>query len=384
MNPFCAFLALWLPALGLVQAQGITPRPADEDSKPDAAAASTPTRSRVAVVEDPSLVFRFQADPDRAAKAFNRALLALTGRNSIRDAWLSLIRPTDRIGIKISTGGHGSYGSTPAILGAILEGLHRAGVPMDRVILWDRPPASMSAAGFAPGTGPGGWRILSVFPGVGYDPEKFYFNEVVGQLIWGDYEFKGRGLDVAAMLDVADPKGAADRAGPRREGQLNSQISNRSYFTRILTRETDKIINVAAMTDHPDVGLYGCLASLALSSIDNYRRFLGRGIAGDPAIAEIWEHDALRGKVVLNVMDGLVAQFAGGPNFTPNYAQAAGLIFLSRDPVAIDALALARIEQWRADRKVVPVGDLARHISGAASVGLGLADPTKLDLIRVP
>ncbi len=388
MNFRVAFLVLLsLLAPGSLHAQDVAPRPAEELIPPNAdsqAQPSRPARSRVVIVEDPSLVSRFQPDPERTAAAFNRALLGLTERPTVREAWLSLIRPGDRIGLKISTSGHGSYGSTPALIGTILDGLRRAGVPMERVVLWDRPPASMVAAGFPPGTGPGGWRNLAVFPGVGFDPAVFYFNEIVGQLIWGDHEFKGRSFDVAAMLDIADPKGAADRAGPRREVPSAHQISNRSYFTRILTREADKVINIAAMTDHPDVGLYGCLASLTLSSVDNYRRFLGRGIAGDPAIAEIWEHDALRGKVVLNVMDGLVAQFAGGPSFTPNYVQPAGLILLSRDPVAIDSLALARLERWRSDRKVVPIGDLARHIPSAANAGIGHADPSKIDLIRVP
>lgn len=386
MTPRMVMVGLGLSAMLVPVSFGqVEPRPVEGELASAVAPAvpAKPLRSRVAVVEDPTLVTRFRVDGDRAAEVFNRALMALTGRATLREAWLSFIRPSDRIGVKISTSGLGNYGSTPAVIGVILDGLRQAGVPMERVIVWDRAPAAMTAAGFAPGRGAGGWRNLAVFPGLGYDPDVFYFNEVVGQLIWGDHEFRGRSFDVAAMLDVADPKGAADRARPKREVVASAQTSNRSYFSRIITREVDKIINVAAMSDHPDVGLHGCLASLALAAVDNYRRFLGRGIHGDPALAELWEHDALRGKVVLNVMDGLVAQFAGGPTFTPNYAQPAGVLMLSRDPVAIDAMALERLERWRAERQVVEIGGLARHVRSAASAGVGQGDPTKMEVVRV-
>lgn len=386
MNRLARLVALSALLVGVCFAQSVAPRPAEE---PDTAYFPPPTprpdRARVVVVDDPSLVSRFRADPARTQQAFNLALLTLTRKGNVRDAWLSLVNPSDRIGLKISTGGAGSYGSTPAIIESILAGLRQAGVPMNHVIVWDRTPTTMAAAGFPTGLTRGGWRNMAVFPGAGFDSKVFYFNEIVGQLIWGDLEFQGRSLDVGAMMDAADPSRVKDRAGlPNRPGlPAATQVSNRSHFTTIVTQQITKIINVAAMSDHAEVGVHGCLSSLALSAVDNQRRFTSPSNAGDPGIAEILDHDALRGKVALNVMDGLIAQFAGGPTFRPNYAQPAGLIFLSLDPVAIDTLALQRLEQWRLDRKVVPIGSLARHIRSCGGYGIGIHQRERIDVITL-
>jgi len=77
---------------------------------------------------------------------------------------------------------------------------------------------------------------------------------------------------------------------------------------------------------------------------------------------------------VLNIMDGLVAQYAGGPQPQPNFAVHHATILASKDPVAIDALAVRQIEQWRARARLAPITPLAQYVQAAGQLGLGNAE----------
>jgi uncharacterized protein (DUF362 family) len=375
-----------------LHAQALRIDPVTGEKLPDAAPADA--KSRVFMVENPALVSQFQVNESAAQDAFNRALMAYTGTSSVKDAWLSLVSPGDTVGLKIASSGGTVMGQHRPVVQAIISGLLQAGIPASNIILWDKFDYSLKGAGYAPDTTTtGGWQVRSAIPGAGFDPKVFYFNEVVGQLIWGDSEFKGKkqfdikSLYAAAEAKTPDPAAAGtaggNTGGSGSNGGGSSQISNRSYITKLVTQDTTKLINIASMTDHAEVGIAGCLSSLALSSVDNSRRFTAQGVYGDPAIAEILTNDAFADKVVLNVMDGLIIQFAGGPNFAPLYADSAGILMLSKDPVAIDSLVLERIERRRAERQVVPIGDAARHIATCARMGLGTNKPEKIEVIPI-
>ena len=70
-------------------------------------------------------------------------------------------------------------------------------------------------------------------------------------------------------------------------------------------------------------------------------------------------------------MDALVVQYAGGPRFQPNYAFEHGTIYVSRDPVALDALAVQKLNEWRQNSRLTPVGKRADWLETAAQLGLG-------------
>ena len=77
---------------------------------------------------------------------------------------------------------------------------------------------------------------------------------------------------------------------------------------------------------------------------------------------------------------GLVAAYAGGPEPHPNYAVHHATLLASRDPVAVDAVALRTIEGLRAARNFPPIGERAMHIEVAAQLGLGTADLTRVQV----
>ncbi len=159
------------------------------------------------------------------------------------------------------------------------------------------------------------------------------------------------------------------------------QTSDESHLARIVSSEVTKIINVPVMSDSSSNGLAGCLYNVTIPNIDNWRRFsAGFGVT---AIAELYSNQSIGKKVVLNLMDGLAAQYAGGPQSQPNYAVHYATLLASRDPVAIDTIALQRIEEWRKKAAFPPIGQHAAHIMVAGQIGLGNANPTNIEVRNV-
>jgi hypothetical protein len=150
--------------------------------------------------------------------------------------------------------------------------------------------------------------------------------------------------------------------------------SDESHVARIVTSEVTKIINVPVMSDSPSCGIAGCLYNVTIPNIDNWRRFTQGIPYGVGAIAEIYRSQFIGPKVVLNIMDGLVAQYAGGPQSHPNYAVHHATILASKDPVAIDALAVRQIEEWRVKARLAPITPLAQHVQAAGQLKIGNAE----------
>jgi uncharacterized protein (DUF362 family) len=164
-------------------------------------------------------------------------------------------------------------------------------------------------------------------------------------------------------------------------GKVESDIDTRSHLPLVLTKTITKLINVPVLQDHDPCGIAGCLYNLSIAAVDNQRRFETPNQHGDPAIADICAMPQVRGKLVLNVMDGLVGGYAGGPAFKPQYSWNYGGLLFSRDPVAVDVVALELLEAKRREAKVSAIGSQAGHITAAGRLGLGQSDRDKIELI---
>ncbi|HEV3273221.1 MAG TPA: DUF362 domain-containing protein [Candidatus Methylacidiphilales bacterium] len=321
--------------------------------------------SPVIIAERPEAVQGFTADPEQVRQMVDRDLLTLTSSRDIGTAWKRLgITPRDIVGIKITTAGGPGFCTHPALVRAICDGLQAAGVPPAQIIIWDKFRDKMRPAGYALRAATDGQpAIASIVPGNYYDPAVFYKNGVIGNLIWGDYQFN-QGVD----SDFYD----------------SSPVVSRSYYTKFVTQACTKLINVPVLSYNEQFGIDGCLSSLALGSTDNNRRFLGPPSYGDPAIDEVFDQDFIRRKVVVHILDALVAQCAGGPAFNPQFCRQFGAIYVGRDPVAIDSLALPRLEKIRREMSVPTVGNTSCYLTSAAVLGLGTTDRRRIQFLRVP
>jgi uncharacterized protein (DUF362 family) len=153
-----------------------------------------------------------------------------------------------------------------------------------------------------------------------------------------------------------------------------------SHFARILTTDVTKIINVPVMGCSETNGIAGCIYNMTLPNIDNWRRFTQPMGFGRESLAEIYSNPLIQKKVVLNIMDGLIAQSAGGPQSQPNWAVHHATLYASKDPVSLDAMAARKLEEWRLRASLPSIGHNADYIKAAAQIGLGNESPNRYQI----
>ena len=316
----------------------------------------------VVAVRDPGMIANYQTDNAKVREAVNRLVMEVTKQPSVAAAWSSLVRPTDRVGLKISAAGQQFFATHHAIVNAVVGGLAQAGISADRIIVWDRSEDDLKEAGYRER---GGYRVRWSYPGRAYAPKKVYVSSVLGQLIWGDLDFTRR----YSTFEI-DP-----------EKKPRDNLSSNSHFANVLANDVDKVINLPVLSAHASCGLAGALYNMTIPNIDNWRRFTTGFAQSDPAIPEIYSDPVILDKVVLTIMDGLVAQFAGGPEFQPNYAVHHATIYASLDPVAIDTVALKEIDKWRVRARMRPNETDATYLLTAREYGLGNAGDGKVRIV---
>jgi hypothetical protein len=278
----------------------------------------------------------------------DRIVMAATAQPDGPAAWRSLVSPDDKVGIKISAAGGELFTTHKDVVSAIADGLVGAGVRRENIIVWDRQLAGINEAGYRNF----GYRLAAIEPRDGFDGTAVLSAPLLGKLIWGDLRYV--------------PHVGANPIALERENS-----SDESHFAKILTQQVTKVINVPVMSDSSAAGLAGCVYNMTLPNIDNWRRFTQYEYAGAVGIAQVYADATISRKVVLNIMDGLIATYAGGPEAHPNYAVHEATLLAGKDPVAIDVLALARLEELRARAKLPAIGERAAHVRASAEMGLG-------------
>jgi len=341
------------------------------------------SKSRVAYLENPNLLNNYDPKPDAVKKAVDSLLAALTGKEKSEDAWQEIgITSDDTVAIKIAALGDPRTSTSEEVVNAVTDSLIDAGVKPEKIIIWDRLEREMTRSGFPVGTPRGKVQTRAVIaaatsdtPGLGWDAETSpYFNPTMGELIYGDLKFQPSLLD--GMPASTPSGGGADRT------------PYWSYYTKLVTRKDVKVVNLGTMTSDSNLGIYGCCASLALGSVDNNRRLQKPNSDQDTSIGEILTSDSLKPKTVLHISDGLVVKFAGNSSrFDANFAATPGILLASKDPVALDSMAVDRFEQLRLNPGpgVPPIPKIGNvpHLAGAALVGAGNADPKKIEIVNV-
>ncbi len=288
-----------------------------------------------------------QLNEDAVSELIDQAMMQLTGRSSAKEAWRDIVLPDDIVGIKINPLAGPELSTHSIIVDKIVEGLYGAGVLRKQIIIWDRFEEHLLNAGYPIQQDESEVRTFaSDTEGIGYDDEVFYESE----------------KDSVA----------------RREND-----STRSQYSRIVTQQVDVLINVPVLKHHAMAGVSGCLKNLAFGSVNNTRRFHGKPLYCNPAIGEILEHKVLKEKLVLNIVDGLVASFDKGPTYHAESAWKYGSLFISADPVVLDVLVLQTVNQKREEMELDSMSKLANHITTASKLGLGTNTLDQADLRQV-
>ena len=288
-----------------------------------------------------------QLNEDAVSELIDQAMMKLTGRASAKEAWRDIVLPDDTVGIKINPLAGRELSTHPIIIDKIIGGLYGAGVLHKQIIIWDRFEEHLLNAGYPIKRDEGDVRTFaSDTEGIGYDDEVFYESE-------------------------------KDSITRRENG------STFSRYSRIVTQMVDVLINVPVLKHHEMAGVSGCLKNLAFGSVDNTRRFHGKPLYCNPAIGEILEHKVLKEKLVLNIVDGLVASYDKGPTYHAESTWKYGSLFVSTDPVILDVLVLQTVNQKREEMELNSVSKLANHITTASALGLGTNTLDQADLQKV-
>ena len=317
---------------------------------------TTGARAHVLMVENPNATYQYQPETAHIQAMVNRGLTNFTGQTTVAGAWRSLISTQDVVGIKVYSAAGPISGTRPAVVAAVIHGLLDAGLPPEHVIIWDRHADDLRAAGFFKLADQLGVRAAGGADG-GYDPTNFYLpgTPIIGQLVWGDLEF----------------------------GEKGPEVGKKSFVSRFLSHRITKIISIAPLLNQDAVGVCGHLYGLAMGSVDNTMRFENNPERLAVAVPEIYALPALGDRVVLNLTDALIGQYEGGEKGLLQYSTVLNQLWFSRDPVALDTLAVRELDR---ERRVINAPGFKPNpelYANAALLQLGVNDPARIQVEKL-
>lgn len=292
-----------------------------------------------------------------------QAMLALTGATTINQAWLKFVNPSDRIGLKVNPIGGNLLSTSHAVVKAVLNQLEDAGIPKSNLTIWDRREFQLHEAGFTEENYPG-IRIVGTEckdkDGSYYGPDGKLYSE--GRIdkewfYWADVEGEYDDYTIPYMVNGG----------------------KHSYFTNILTKELDKVINIPILKNAGS-SITLCLKNLGYGVISNTGR-LHAQLWGETT-AQVCAFPPVRDKVVLNIVDGIVGCYQGGPGANPQFIIPFKTVLAGTDPVAVDRIGYDIVIKKRIEMGVQEQDtDRGKEFMKlAASYGLGEAEIEKIDL----
>jgi hypothetical protein len=314
-----------------------------------------PPRSQVFVVEDKLATDAFEPRADRVQAMVRRGMLNLTGKGSLSEAWLSLVSTQEVIGIKVFSEPGPHSGTRLAVVSAVVQQLLASGISSNHIIVWDKHQTDLRLAGYFDLTRRFGIRVTGSAE-AGYDENVFYDMALLGNLVWGDFEF----------------------------GKKGETMGRKSFVSRLVSQQITRIINITPLMNHNESGVAGNLVSLALGSVDNTTRFEFDPSRLATAVPEIYALPALSDHVVLNIVDALICQYEGEERSLLHYSTTLNQLRFSRDPVALDVLSIQEMDRQRKLSKAPPVKSNLELYTNASLLELGASDLDKIQVITVP
>jgi uncharacterized protein (DUF362 family) len=294
-------------------------------------------KSRVVIARDPLLRGNGTTlDPHRILNLLDRAMQTLCDLDHPLEPWKKLVRPGDRVGLKVNTLGGRGLSSNPRLVEAICERLQEAGVRAGDIVVWDRDSEELERAGFPVSTVAGRVQCFGT-DRIGYEEELATFGSVG------------------------------------------------SRFSKILTQRCDVLINVPVLKDHDGAGVSVALKNM-YGVIHNPNKYHPNGC--NPYIADVNMLPAIRTRMRLTICDATTACFDGGPGYKPQYSWKNNALIVSQDPVALDYTGWRVIEQKRAEKRLKTLqadGRAPHYITTAADAQhrLGTNDPQRIALVEV-
>ncbi len=322
-------------------------------------------RGKVVKITNPRAVDDNQVPVDSVAyDMLAESMLLLTGEKKLKKAWLQFVGPKDRIGIKVNPIGGTLLSTSHAVTKAIIRQLQEAGIPLENLVIWDRRQEDMETSGFTKENYPdvrlAATETMENGSFYGQDGELLGASNIDKRWYYfADVEEKYDAYTIPYMIN---------------EGKY-------SYFSKICTQQVDKIINVPIMKN-AGTAVTICLKNLAFGSVTNTSRL--HQYHWHSACAQVCAFPPLRDKVVLNIADGLIGCYDGGPAANPQFICRYNTLLVGSDPVAVDRIGHKmvigrRVAEGR-QKEDTPKG--ITQLEMAQKYGLGVADMDAIELIE--
>ena len=296
-----------------------------------------------------------------------KGMAELTGAKDWQDAWKYFFEPSDVVGIKLNPVGAPLVYSSEPVLHEIINGLTTAGVKPENIVVYDRYKDQFIKVGYPKWLPPkvrwmsaaNDWEPMQPLT-EGYDPDHY--------------------IEMALTMP----------------GQTSTE-SRRSHAAKFISREVNKLINVPVLKHHQAAGVTLCLKNLSHGLVNNVNRTHSTQTmnATGVFIPTVVSMPVIRNKTVLQILDGTLGLYHGGPTGKPQFVWEHKTMYFATDPVALDHIGWQVIEEKRKAAGMQPIVNTKpdefsqwihmqpEHIEIAGDLGLGEFDLNKIQVKRV-
>jgi uncharacterized protein (DUF362 family) len=299
-----------------------------------------------------------------------KGMMELTGAPSPVEAWRFFFDPGDVVGLKLNPVGRPAVISSPEVVLEIIEGLKSAGVRTNNIVAYDRYKREFLDAGF----------------------DKWLPDGV--RWTYGTDQPHPLQLD----MEMYDPDQYVEMPLVLPRADASNPHHRRSYLSKFITKDVNKLVNVCVLKHHQSAGVTLALKNLSHGLVNNVSRSHSSSTLNTCGtfIPNIVDHHIIRQKNVLNILDGVLGAYHGGPGGkVQKYAWEHNTMYLATDPVALDKTGWKVIDAKRAEVGMLPIATAkpdpdssflnmqVEHIEIAGVLGLGMYPDSKIDVRRL-
>jgi hypothetical protein len=274
--------------------------------------------------------------------------------------------PKKKVGLKIYTDSGEGLATPKGLTLAVIDALERRGFDPGNIFLVGLNQFRLRMTGYLPSLVDGetpfkGHPLYVLESGKFYDSGWYY---------------------LSPLPSTFDPSVAEAQT---RDAPNTSTLEEdrKSFLATPLFLDADFWINLPVYTDHPVLGVNGSLVNATLWNASNTARFFRSNASAPAAVAEMAAIPEIRLTWAFTIVSLERYQFIGGPFFNSLYSASESVLWLSADPVMLDALMLDRINRWRRRSGFQPVSDEIRTLDYAEQLKIGSADTAKVKLIHL-
>jgi hypothetical protein len=271
-----------------------------------------------------------------------------------------------KVGLKIYTDSGPGLATPVPLVKAVIAALERRGFGHRDIFLVGLNALRLRMTGYLPSLVSGetpfnGNPVYVLESGRYYDPVWFYDSPLPQRFdpVFAEQQTKG-----------VSPESTKDQ-------------DRKSFLATPLFLDADFWINLPVYTDHPTLGINGALVNATLWNASNTARFFRSPANAPAAVAEMSAIPELRQTWAFSIASLEHYQFIGGPFFNSLYTVSEPIVWLSTDPVMMDALARERINANRKKAGFEPVDEDIRTLEFAETLGVGSTKVKNAKIVEV-